>query len=1010
MAKRLVVEIVGDPSGLSAALGKASATANSFGSRIAHVGESVASVGKHMVLFGGIVAAGAGELGKQFVEAGMQAQEQTGKLDVAMRNAGPAADGLKSKVDALEASGRRLGFTNADTRESITELVQAGDNATKTTKDLALAQDYARIKNISLASAATAVVKVHQGLLRPLKELGISLPSLTDHMKALTDAHKKSKAPITATEKALAFQQDKEETGARAIALMTQKLKGQAKEFANSAAGGMQSFSAQIGNIKERLGTSLLPLVSKLTSFLASLADKFSSLSPHMQKIVALSAAGAFAFGVIVIALGSVLTAIGEVSQAFMLLAANPIVLVIVGIAALAAAIAAAVIWPDKLRSVLEHMGLSAQQAGAIVGGLQKVFEVVKTASEALLSAVRANWPQIEAIIKGVIDIVRTVITDAVSVVMGIWSRFHSQIKTIALAAWNYIKATIQNALQAIRGIVDIIGGLLHGDWSRVWQGIKEVLGAAVNQLMALMRYAGSVLGALASVAGKLIKDNILKPVGELLSALASKVADIVSWFKALPGKIVAALGDMSTILVNAGKDVIQGFIHGIESKFDDVKNTLGHLGHKLTRWKGPPSYDVTILQPAGQLVIQGFINGLESKYQDVQKSLKGFGDRLALAADIQAAARHIGIAQAEQIAQGFMQQQPTLEQQIRQGLREAVQQAAQAVNDARSSFTSAFSSLAQSALQAFDDKMSKWVPPAMKLLDKMQLQDQVTQAKRAIADATQQLADAQKAAQDAATALATAQSAGPQDGESQADYQARIQQLQAQATDTQNQVVAAKQALGDAERQQTELNEQLLAQKQQEAHDKRMAAQREHLAQQLLALQRDLAKHPEEWRKINDAILALLKEYNVPLYQAGQKFADQLAGGLRSEIKNVENAAESLAQAVAKYIVTHSPADAGPLSKASPFDLGARIGNQFSAGLTAALYAGEGLSKAIPSIPSRSLGAGLGTPAGGRSAGVTVHLSMPNYLGDKNEVVGWIRDELTRAGKRDPNIFGGYA
>ena len=63
---------------------------------------------------------------------------------------------------------------------------------------------------------------------------------------------------------------------------------------------------------------------------------------------------------------------------------------------------------------------------------------------------------------------------------------------------------------------------------------------------------------------------------------------------------------------------------------FNSVKSTLGNLTSKLTSWKGPESLDRVILKDAGRLVIQGFIEGLESQYDAVKDSLQGLTDDLS--------------------------------------------------------------------------------------------------------------------------------------------------------------------------------------------------------------------------------------------------------------------------------------------------------------------------------------------------------------------------------------------
>lgn len=102
-----------------------------------------------------------------------------------------------------------------------------------------------------------------------------------------------------------------------------------------------------------------------------------------------------------------------------------------------------------------------------------------------------------------------------------------------------------------------------------------------------------------------------------------------MDFFTGLPQKILDAVGDLGKLLYNAGKAVLQGFLDGITSMFDSIKNKLGSLTSSLTSWKGPPSVDANILFNNGQLTIGGYIRGLESRYGDVQASLGGLTGRV---------------------------------------------------------------------------------------------------------------------------------------------------------------------------------------------------------------------------------------------------------------------------------------------------------------------------------------------------------------------------------------------
>ena len=72
------------------------------------------------------------------------------------------------------------------------------------------------------------------------------------------------------------------------------------------------------------LGVALLPVANKLIDFVTKLADKFRSLSPAAKESIATLSAGFAATGPLMIGLGLVLSSIGKIQKALLLLARNP--------------------------------------------------------------------------------------------------------------------------------------------------------------------------------------------------------------------------------------------------------------------------------------------------------------------------------------------------------------------------------------------------------------------------------------------------------------------------------------------------------------------------------------------------------------------------------------------------------------------------------------------------------------------------------------------------------------
>ncbi|MEU7400086.1 hypothetical protein [Streptomyces sp. NPDC044948] len=305
---------------------------------------------------------------------------------------------------------------------------------------------------------------------------------------------------------------------------------------------------------------------------------------------------------------------------------------------------------------------------------------------------VQALMPFLEAI-KQVIDFLMPVLVPAIQFVAEMLiGTFVAAINGVSLVLEGFVEI-FKGVWQMIRGVFEVFAGLFTGDWDRLWQGVKDiwnglwtflkglwdtilgacitwlsvgVLGAAKKGLTAIgsafksgwksVQQFGkdawnaissgftsffSGLGSKAMSGLSSIKNfftqgwsNVVSTTREKFSSMVSTVTEwlgkAVAEVRKLPQKAKDGLKSIGTVLKDAGKQLIKGFITGITGMFGSVKDALGSLTDKLTDWKGPESLDKVLLVNAGQLVINGFINGLESRYDAVKKSLKGLTDDVA--------------------------------------------------------------------------------------------------------------------------------------------------------------------------------------------------------------------------------------------------------------------------------------------------------------------------------------------------------------------------------------------
>ena len=117
---------------------------------------------------------------------------------------------------------------------------------------------------------------------------------------------------------------------------------------------------------------------------------------------------------------------------------------------------------------------------------------------------------------------------------------------------------------------------------------------------------------------------------GKIPKKVSEVVADVKKFVGELPGKIKALFSKAGDWLLQAGKDIINGLWDGLKAVWDSVTRWFSDITSKIPNLKGPASRDAKLLRKNGQLVIGGFLHGLESRYGDVKDSLAGFTNDLS--------------------------------------------------------------------------------------------------------------------------------------------------------------------------------------------------------------------------------------------------------------------------------------------------------------------------------------------------------------------------------------------
>lgn len=223
-------------------------------------------------------------------------------------------------------------------------------------------------------------------------------------------------------------------------------------------------------------------------------------------------------------------------------------------------------------------------------------------------------WESIKSAVSMIWDGICTYFSGIISTIIGYFTGAFEGLKTFLSGIWDSIKATavaMWNAIcQAILGIIDAFIASAKALWegfksfmSGLWEGIKST---AIGMWEGIKSGLGSIFGGIASGAQK-AWDTMKNGVKDLCSGIKgffSSLANINLW--------------------DAGKAILDGFLGGLKSAFNGVKNFIGGIAGWIRDHKGPISYDRRLLIPAGKAIMGGFDASLQNSFKDVQRTVGG--------------------------------------------------------------------------------------------------------------------------------------------------------------------------------------------------------------------------------------------------------------------------------------------------------------------------------------------------------------------------------------------------
>jgi hypothetical protein len=147
-----------------------------------------------------------------------------------------------------------------------------------------------------------------------------------------------------------------------------------------------------------------------------------------------------------------------------------------------------------------------------------------------------------------------------------------------------------------------------------IWKSITSTVTEAVTDAVDWLEAVPGRVGDFFSSGWETVKTKTAEGWNSITSAAKQKGSDLVAWVKKLPGMLLNGLGNLGTLLLNAGKAIIQGLIDGIMSKVNQLKSQLSGLKKFIQDHKGPIEVDAVLLKPHGKAIMGGLMKGIDGE------------------------------------------------------------------------------------------------------------------------------------------------------------------------------------------------------------------------------------------------------------------------------------------------------------------------------------------------------------------------------------------------------------
>ena len=207
--------------------------------------------------------------------------------------------------------------------------------------------------------------------------------------------------------------------------------------------------------------------------------------------------------------------------------------------------------------------------------GIIAAWDWIKTASQATWSWIKN---MLGAVWQGIVFYFKNL--NPVGFIITHWST----IKSASQAAWQWVKSTVSRLWDGLVGLFKRVHpvGIIISNWDKIktasraaWEWVKRTVSNLVTGLNTAIRSRVTQIVTGMRNSWNNAKSQARAAFMAIVSTVTGQIGRVISTVRSLPGRIRSALGNLGSLLVGAGRSLIQGFTRGIRNAFSSAVNAV---------------------------------------------------------------------------------------------------------------------------------------------------------------------------------------------------------------------------------------------------------------------------------------------------------------------------------------------------------------------------------------------------------------------------------------------------